>query len=88
MSTVQEILVKDSWNEDDIKVLFANVSVLPISALVKLGLAPATKPIEAVKEPVKDVPSVSGVVKAAQMITKEQSLPPVKKRGSSKKVVK
>lgn len=56
MITVQEVLVKESWDESDIKVLLANVSRLPIPVLVKLGLAPspkAEKPIEAVKEPVK-----------------------------------
>ncbi len=54
MTTVQEVLAKDSWDEADISVLLANVSSLPAGVLVKLGLAP-TKPIEAVKEPVKKV---------------------------------
>jgi hypothetical protein len=49
MSTVNEVLAKDTWDEKDISILLANVSRLPIDALVKLGLAPAQK---AVKEPV------------------------------------
>jgi hypothetical protein len=55
MITVQEVLAKGTWDENDIRVLYANVRTLPVSVLVKLGLAPANKPIEAVNEPVKPV---------------------------------
>lgn len=65
MITVQEVLVKGTWDEADIKVLMSNVSTLPISALVKLGLAPTPKATLPVVEPVKkEAPVVEPAPKA------------------------
>jgi len=80
MDKVQAVLVKESWDEGDIKILMSNLSLLPVSAKVKLGLVPTPMPVEAVKEPVMEVPITTGVAKVARKIIEEQSVPP-KKRG-------
>jgi hypothetical protein len=76
MDKVQAVLVKESWDEGDIKILMSNLNLLPVSAKVKLGLVPTPMPVEAVKEPV----IITGEAKVAKMIIAEQSVPP-KKRG-------
>lgn len=89
MERIQEVLAKATWNEEDIKLLMDNVKSLPRTALERLGLAPVTPIVVAVKEPVIEPLPQTGEAKTAAKIRAEQEQPapvaPTKKTRKSNK---
>lgn len=78
MDKVNEVLAKETWNETDVNILLAHQDYLPVTAKVKLGLAPAPA-IKAVEVPVVEIPTLT--VEPAPVIDTVVETPKKVKKG-------